>query len=168
MALRGSSYKEMVGIFNAMSHALPSVKPPHSPSRIGIVNVGGLAPGMNAAARAAVRLGLDRGHTMVGISGSLQGLIDDDAGSCSGVTSKGWTGLGGTELGISRQVPTVKDLYAIGRGIERQGLDALLIIGGWDAFNAVHQMHGERERYPAVPDPDDRAAGDHRQQHPQQ
>ena len=45
---------------------------------IAIVNVGGLAPGMNAAARAAVRLGLTRGHTMLGVNGSLQGLIDDD------------------------------------------------------------------------------------------
>lgn len=149
MALRGSSYGEMVGIFNAMSRALPSVRPPRRPSRIGIVNVGGLAPGMNAAARAAVRLGLDRGHTMVGINGSFQGLIHDDVAELQWGDVEGWTGRGGTELGISRQVPTVKDLYAIGRGIERQGLDGLLIIGGWDAFNAAHQMNGERERYPA-------------------
>ncbi len=149
MALRGSSYGEMVGIFNSMSRAMPSVRPPQRPSRIGIVNVGGLAPGMNAAARAAVRLGLDRGHTMVGINGSFQGLIHDDVAELQWGDVEGWTGRGGTELGISRQVPTVKDLYAIGRGIERQGLDALLIIGGWDAFNAAHQMNGERERYPA-------------------
>ncbi len=149
MELRGSSYQEMVGIFKGISEALPSVKAGSHPSRIGIVNVGGLAPGMNAAARAAVRLGLDRGHTMVGIHGSFQGLIEDDVAELQWGDVEGWTGRGGTELGISRQVPTVKDFYAIGRGIERQGLDALLIIGGWDAFNAAHQMHDERERYPA-------------------
>ena len=149
MTLRGSSYHEMVEIFWSMAQALPSVVPSTRPSRIGVVNVGGLAPGMNAAAKAAVRLGLDRGHTMVGIHGSFQGLIDDDVAEVQWGDVEGWTGRGGTELGISRHVPTVKDLYAIGRGIERQGLDALLIIGGWDAFNAVHQMHGERERYPA-------------------
>ncbi len=149
MQLRGSSYREMRGIFTAMAEALPSVTAPARPSRIGIVNVGGLAPGMNAAARAAVRLGLDRGHTMIGIRGSFQGLISDDVVELQWGDVEGWTGRGGTELGISRQVPTVKDLYAIGRGIERQQLDGLLIIGGWDAFNAAHQMNGERERYPA-------------------
>ena len=71
---------------------------------------------MNAAARAAVRLGLDRGHTMLGVSGSFQGLIDDDVIELQWGDVEGWTGRGGTELGISRQVPTVKDLYAIGRG----------------------------------------------------
>jgi 6-phosphofructokinase 1 len=46
-------------------------------------------------------------------------------------------------------VPTVKDLYAIGRGIEQHHIDALLIIGGWDAFEAAHTMYAERDRYPA-------------------
>ena len=114
-----------------------------------MINVGGLAPGMNAAARAAVRLGLDRGHTMLGISGVFEGLVNDDVVELKWGDVEGWTSRGGAELGISRQVPTVRDLYAIGRGMERHGIDGLLIIGGWDAFNAAHTMHGERERYPA-------------------
>ena len=62
---------------------------------------------------------------------------------------EGWSSLGGAELGISRHVPTVKDLYAIGRGLEEQRVDGLLIVGGWDAFEAAYTMHRERERYPA-------------------
>jgi 6-phosphofructokinase 1 len=62
---------------------------------------------------------------------------------------EGWTGRAGAELGISRHVPTVRDLYAISRGLEEQRIDALLVIGGWDAFEAMHTMHRERERYPA-------------------
>ena len=104
---------------------------------------------MNAAAKAAVRLGLDRGHTMLGINGSFEGLVNGDVVELKWGDVEGWTSQGGAELGISRRVPTVEDLYAIGRGLERQGIDGLLIIGGWDAFNAAHTMQGERERYPA-------------------
>jgi 6-phosphofructokinase 1 len=149
MELRGSSYSEMVGIFTAMAQALPSVKPSSTSGRIGVMNVGGLAPGMNTAARAAVRLGLDRGQTILGIRGSFEGLVNDDVVELKWGDVEGWTSRGGAELGINRRVPTVKDLYAIGRGIERHNIEALLIIGGWDAFNAAHTMYGERERYPA-------------------
>jgi 6-phosphofructokinase 1 len=62
---------------------------------------------------------------------------------------EGWSSLGGAELGISRDVPSVRDLDAIGRGLEDQRISGLLIIGGWDAFEAAHTMHAERERYPA-------------------
>ncbi len=149
MSLRGSSYREMDGIFTAMAEALPSVAPGERPSRIAIINVGALAPGMNAAAKAAVRLGLDRGHTVLGIRGSFEGLVKDDVHELQWGDVEGWTARGGAELGISRHVPTMKDLYAIGRGLERHGIDGLLLIGGWDAFNAVHTMHAERDRYPA-------------------
>ena len=114
-----------------------------------MINVGALAPGMNAAARAAVRLGLHRGHTMLGIRASFEGLVNDDVVELNWGDVEGWTGIGGAELGINRRVPTMRDLYAIGRGLERHHIDGLLIIGGWDAFNAAHTMQGERERYPA-------------------
>ena len=78
---------------------------------------------MNAAARAAVRLGLHRGHTMLGVHGSFPGLIDGDVREMAWGDVDGWTGRGGAELGISRDVPTVEDLYAIGRGLERHGVD---------------------------------------------
>jgi 6-phosphofructokinase 1 len=149
LTMRGDSYTEMVHVFHSISHALPNVNRKGKASRIAVVNVGGLAPGMNAAARAAVRLGLQRGHAMLGVYGSLRGLIDGDVRELHWGDVEGWTSRGGAELGISRQVPTVKDLYAIGRGLEQQQIDALLIIGGWDAFEAAHTMYAERDRYPA-------------------
>ncbi len=149
LAMRGDGYTEMMHIFNSMSRALPNARLKARSSRIAIVNVGGLAPGMNAAARAAVRLGLTRGHTMLGVNGSLQGLIDEDVRELQWADVDGWVSRGGAELGISRNVPSVKDLYAIGRGLERQRIDGLLIIGGWDAFQAARTMAEERERYPA-------------------
>jgi 6-phosphofructokinase 1 len=149
LVLRGDRYTEMIHVFRSISRALPSQRRTRRAHRIGLVNVGGLAPGMNAVAGAAVRLGLDRGYTMLGIDGSLQGLIDGDVRELQWGDVEGWSSLGGAELGISRSVPTVKDLYRIGRGLEEHRVDGLLIIGGWDAFDAACTMHRERERYPA-------------------
>ena len=149
LMMRGDSYTEMIHVFQSISSALPSYRTPGRSYRIGLINIGGLAPGMNTAAAAAVRLGLDRGHTMLGIHGGLHGLIDGEVQELQWGDVDGWTGLGGAELGISRRTPTVRDLYAIGRGLEQHAVDGLLIIGGWDAFEAAHTLSRERERYPA-------------------
>jgi 6-phosphofructokinase 1 len=149
LLLRGNAYTELIHVFRSISGALPSAQTRRRASRIALLNVGGLAPGMNAVAGAAVRLGLDRGHTMLGIEGSFRGLVDGDVRELRWGDVEGWSSLGGAELGISRHVPTVKDLYAIGRGLEDQRVDGLLIVGGWDAFSAAHTMQRERERYPA-------------------
>ena len=150
LLMRGDRYTEMIHVFRSISRALPSTaRTKARATRIALLNVGGLAPGMNAVAGAAVRLGLDRGHTMLGVNGSFRGLMDGDVQELTWGDVEGWTSLGGAELGISRQVPTVNDLYAIGRGLEDQRVDGLLIIGGWDAFEAACTMQRERARYPA-------------------
>jgi 6-phosphofructokinase 1 len=149
LMMRGDSYTEMIHIFRSISRARPSPHSRRRATRIALLNVGGLAPGMNAVAGAAVRLGLDRGYTMLGINGSFRGLMDGDVRELQWGDVEGWSGLGGAELGISRHVPTVKDLDAIGRGLEDQRVSGLLLVGGWDAFLAAHMMDKERERYPA-------------------
>ena len=149
LAMRGDTYTEMMYIFHSLSHALPSARATGRGSRIAVLHVGGLAPGMNTAVHSAVRLGLYRGHTMLGVRNSFRGLIEDDVHELKWGDVEGWTSRGGAELGIRRQVPTVKELYAIGRGLEQHRVDGLLIIGGWDAFQATHTLNNERERYPA-------------------
>jgi 6-phosphofructokinase 1 len=149
MALRGGSFNEMFAIFKRMAEALPSVAPPARPHRLAIIHAGGLAPGMNPAVRAAVRLGLDRGLTMLGIHGSFQGLIDGRIAELTWGDVEGWAALGGAELGTSRQIPTVEQLYAVGRALENHRVDGLLIVGGWMAYKAAHSLFSERDRYPA-------------------
>ncbi len=149
LTLRGDSYTELSHVFHSISHALPAVRLNAKSSRIAVLNVGGLAPGMNAAARVAIRLGLHRGHTVLGVKGSFAGLVENDVQELQWGDVEGWSSRGGAELGISRKVPTVKDLYAIGRGLETHGIDGLVIIGGWDAFESAHTMWRERDRYEA-------------------
>ncbi len=149
LTLRGDSYTELAHVFHSISHALPGVRLKTKSSRIAVLNVGGLAPGMNAAARVAIRLGLHRGHTVLGVHGSFAGLVEGDVQEMQWGDVEGWSSRGGAELGISRKVPNMKDLYAISRGLETYGIDGLVIIGGWDAFESVHTMWRERDRYEA-------------------
>ncbi|MCB0197988.1 MAG: 6-phosphofructokinase [Anaerolineae bacterium] len=46
--------------------------------KIGVLTSGGDAQGMNAAARVAIRLGLDRGHVMLAVRNGFSGLMRGD------------------------------------------------------------------------------------------
>ncbi|WP_396027228.1 6-phosphofructokinase [Actinomyces sp. 2119] len=166
---RGSSFASMLKVFETMStpptSTPPTSTPPHQhqtlpggvsrpgpgerPSRVAIIHAGGLAPGMNTAARAAVRLGLDHSFTMLGIFGGFPGLLDGNVRELTWADVEGWVGDGGAQLGTRREVPTVEQLYALGRAIESHEIDALLVIGGFNAYLAAHRLVTERTRYPA-------------------
>lgn len=149
MSARGNSYSAMFDTFKRMAVAKPSVTPTDRPRRIAIMHSGGLAPGMNTAARAAVRLGRDRGHVMLGVRGSLAGLIDNRIEELTWGDVEGWTGLGGAELGSTRQVPSAEHYYSIARNLETNAIDGLLLIGGWSSYQIAHRLYQERARYPA-------------------
>jgi 6-phosphofructokinase 1 len=110
---------------------------------------GGLAPGMNTAARAAVRLGLDRGHVMLGVRGSFEGLLDGRIEELTWGDVEGWTALGGAELGASRQARPSSSSTPSPARWKRTASTALLVIGGWMAYQGAYQLYSERERYPA-------------------
>ena len=146
MTARGSSFTEMVRVFQGIAQVAPTDAP--TGSRIAILHAGGLAPGMNTAVRAAVRFGLSRGHTMLGVRGSFQGLIDGQVSEMTWGDVEGWVGVGGAELGTSRAMPSVEQYYAVSRALENNDIEALLVIGGHRAYEATYRMLQERDRYP--------------------
>ena len=148
MAKRGNSFVTMAGLFAELSE--PSrVTVAEGAKRIGIIHAGGLAPGMNTAARAAVRLGISRGHTMLGVRDGFPGLRDGNIIELGWSDVEAWTADGGANLGLRRTVPSLEELYAISRQLEDHRVDALVMIGGWNGYRAAHLLHSERERYPA-------------------
>jgi 6-phosphofructokinase 1 len=150
MALRGGSFSE------AFSHlrTLVQSRPPE-PDRAGrslrlaVMHAGGPAPGMNTAVRVAVRLGLDRGHTMIGVRNGFQGMIDGEIGPMDWMSVSGWATTGGAELGTNRKVPQGAELYAIARSIELNQIDGILMIGGVAGYQACHRLVAERHIFPA-------------------
>lgn len=152
VAARGASFAQMLQIFENMSTPPSQSRHDDSPvkdKRVAILHAGGLAPGMNTAARAAVRLGIDHGLTMLGIEGGFPGLLDGAVKELSWADVEGWVGEGGAALGTHRDYPTIEQLYSIGRSLESNHIDGLIVIGGFNAYLGAHTLIKERDRYPA-------------------
>ena len=150
MEMRGAGFSETVATLDMMIRALPRpAKPGQRRLRLAVLNAGGPSPGMNTAVRVAVRFGLDGGHTVLGIRNGFPGLINDTIDELGWMSVKGWGTIGGSELGTSRQVPAVGDLEAIARTLADRKIDALLCIGGWEAYQSAHLLVQQRQTYKA-------------------
>ncbi len=150
MELRGGSFREALDTLRTLIRSEP--QPPRDGQRrlrLAVMHSGGPSPGMNTAVRAAVRLGLDHGHVMLGVRNGFRGLIAGDLVELGWMSVAGWTARGGSELGTNRTIPKGKDLYQIARTIEEQEIDGLLMIGGWTGYESVWRMHAKRDDYPA-------------------
>lgn len=104
---------------------------------------------MNTAVRAAVRLGLDKGHQMFGIQNGFAGFVEGQIFEMNWMSVNGWAPMGGSELGTNRRTPDGKDLYLIARNIEQLKLDGLLIIGGITGYETAYNLWAARDNYPA-------------------
>ncbi len=150
MSLRSSSFKDAFLTFKTMVRALPHpIDPSKKRFRIAVMHAGAPSPGMNTAARAAIRLGMDRGHVMLGVHNGFEGLADGEVEVMDWMSVSGWASRGGSVLGTTRRVPKGRDLYAIARVIEDHKIDALLIIGGWNAYESVFNMLSNRPNFPS-------------------
>ncbi|OZJ03459.1 hypothetical protein BZG36_02750 [Bifiguratus adelaidae] len=114
---------------------------------IGIVHVGAPAGGMNAATRVAVRFALNRGHKPIAIHNGFKGLMDGNFEEMSWFSVDGWNAKGGSELGTNRTLPQ-SDLGAVAYQLQKYGIEALLIIGGFEGFKALQQLEAARDHYP--------------------
>jgi len=150
MALRGGSFESAFRTLRTLVRAQP-----HEPVegqrrlRIAVLHAGAPAPGMNTAVRVAVRLGIDRGHTMLGVYRAFRGLIEGDIQELGWMSVNGWAHRGGAELGTNRTLPKDRDFYAIARNLEENRIDGLLLIGGWSGYEAVLSLYERRNIFPA-------------------
>jgi 6-phosphofructokinase 1 len=150
MSMRSSSFTDAFRTLRTMVRALPHpVAEGQKRFRIGVLNAGAPAPGMSTASRVAIRLGLDKGHIMLGVRNGFDGLAKNHIDELGWMSVTGWASSGGSLLGTSRKVPKGSDLYSIARVIEDNKIDALLVIGGWTAYVAVHSMLLNRPNFPA-------------------
>ena len=100
--------------------------------KIGVLTSGGDSPGMNAAIRAVVRCGIDRGMTVYGISRGYEGLIDGDIREMDRASVGGIIHGGGTVLGTARseRFMTAKGQDKAVSVLEAFGIEGLAVIGG--------------------------------------
>jgi len=103
---------------------------------------------MNAATRAAVRYCIRQGHKPLAISNGFKGLLDDNIHELSWLGVDNWTVRGGSELGTNRALPDI-DLGGVASKFQEHQLQALLVIGGFEAFHSVLILEQGRKHYPA-------------------
>lgn len=150
LQMRGGSFAESYRIFRTILRSHP-----HSPEtgerrfRLAIMHAGGLSPGMNTAVRAAVRLGMDKGNTLLAVRRGFHGLINGDIDELGWMSISGWVSRGGAGFGTSRYVPTGRDFYSIAKNLESHQVDGLLIIGGWVGYQSAYQLFNRRNDYPS-------------------
>jgi len=110
--------------------------------------MGAPAGGMNAATRSAVRYCITRGHTPLAVHNGFRGLLDDNVDELSWLGVDAWMARGGSELGTNRILPSF-DIGGVASKFQDFKFDAVLIIGGFEAFNALLLLDEGRKHYPA-------------------
>jgi 6-phosphofructokinase 1 len=139
--------------------------------RIAISTGGGDAPGLNAVIRATVSAAANRGWECVGIRDGFNGILQPERYPKGGVLLltrdqvRGISHLGGTILGTTNrgnpfQFPTVMpdgtvadtdrsdELLAY---FEREGIDALVSVGGDGSLTIANELHRKGLRVVGVP-----------------
>ncbi len=110
--------------------------------RIGVLTSGGDAPGMNAAVRAIVRAGIDRGVEVVGIYGGYRGMIDDDmkimkTRDVSRIINRGGTILYSARCDEFRYEEGMQKAIA---NCRKHGIDGVIAIGGDGTFRGATDL----------------------------
>jgi 6-phosphofructokinase 1 len=151
MMLRGGSFRESYQILRTVQQAAPRPTPAgRRRFRLAVVHGGGPAPGMNNAVRAAVRLGLDRGYTVLAVKNGFRGLRDGDIHEMGWMDVSGWVSDGGAEIGTNRFVPSGAAIAQIAKQVAAHRINGLLMAGGWAGYQAAHELHRHRQHYAAL------------------
>ncbi len=114
----------------------------NNPKTIGVLTSGGDAPGMNAAIRAVVRAGINKGHRVVGVRRGYEGLLNGDVEEMNLRSVCDILQRGGTILYTAR-CEEFKTDEGLQRGVEmchKLGIDGLVVIGGDGSFRGARNL----------------------------
>ncbi|TKA23328.1 ATP-dependent 6-phosphofructokinase [Salinomyces thailandicus] len=156
-AMRGrdAEFEEFLHAFNitTATDKKDMLLPPEKRMRVGIIHVGAPAGGMNAATRAAVAYCLTKGHTPVALYNGFPGLCrhhdDKPLGSVrelNWLDAENWASRGGSEIGTNRGLPS-EDFKTTAYCFDKYKVDALFVVGGFEAFTAVAELRKARAQY---------------------
>nr|XP_040022890.1 ATP-dependent 6-phosphofructokinase, platelet type isoform X6 [Gasterosteus aculeatus aculeatus] len=144
--LRGRSFENNLRTYKLLAHRKPESELPVSNFNVAVLNVGAPAAGMNAAVRSAVRVGISEGHKMFAVNDGFEGFYKGQIKEIKWADVGGWTGQGGTLLGTKRTLPG-KHVDKIAEQMRMHNINALLIIGGFEAFLSLLELLTARGKY---------------------
>ncbi|NXJ29455.1 PFKAP protein, partial [Dicrurus megarhynchus] len=144
--LRGRSFENNLNTYKLLSHKKPDAELPKTNFNVAVLNVGAPAAGMNAAVRAAVRVGMTEGHKIFAVIDGFEGFARGKIKEISWGDVGGWTGQGGSILGTKRTLPA-KYLEKIADQMRTNNINALMVIGGFEAYLGLLELSAAREKY---------------------
>ncbi|XP_029929539.1 ATP-dependent 6-phosphofructokinase, platelet type isoform X3 [Myripristis murdjan] len=155
--LRGRSFENNLNTYKLLSYRKADSELPngeeadeeeqiHSSFNVAVMNVGAPAAGMNAAVRSAVRVGISEGHKMFAVSDGFEGFYKGQIKEIKWGDVGGWTGQGGSLLGTKRTLPA-KHMDKIAEQMRIHNINALLVIGGFEAYLGLVELSSARDKY---------------------
>ncbi|XP_029555019.1 ATP-dependent 6-phosphofructokinase, platelet type isoform X4 [Salmo trutta] len=144
--LRGRSFENNLKTYKLLAHRKLESELPHSNFNIAVLNVGAPAAGMNAAVRSAVRVGISEGHKMFAVNDGFEGFYKGQIKEIKWADVGGWTGQGGSLLGTKRTLPA-KYVEKIAEQMRAHNINALLVIGGFEAYLGLMELLEARGKY---------------------
>ena len=147
--LRGESFSRNLRILKQLAACGPARSTSHSSPkyRIAVMNIGTPAAGMNSTLWSFVRLIMYQGHTVMGIGEGIEGLLKSDIHEMSWSEVNGLCSAGGSYLGTNCILPTEENLPRIAANIAEHNIQGLLVIGGFEGYEALLTLEKYRDRY---------------------
>uniref|UniRef100_A0A4W5MFM8 6-phosphofructokinase n=1 Tax=Hucho hucho TaxID=62062 RepID=A0A4W5MFM8_9TELE len=140
------SFENNLKTYKLLAHRKLESELPHSNFNIAVLNVGAPAAGMNAAVRSAVRVGISEGHKMFAVNDGFEGFYKGQIKEIKWADVGGWTGQGGSLLGTKRTLPA-KHVEKIAEQMRAHNINALLVIGGFEAYLGLMELLEARSSY---------------------
>ncbi|MBE3093984.1 MAG: 6-phosphofructokinase, partial [Actinobacteria bacterium] len=121
--------------------------------KIGLLTSGGDASGMNATIRAVTRYAKYKSLDVIGYYEGFKGLISNDytvldLNSVGGIIDRGGTFLYSAR---SEEFKTEDGMQKSIQNMKKDGVDALIIIGGDGSFRGAHELHERGVRVVGIP-----------------
>lgn len=143
--LRGRSFQRNLGLYQKLCDISPST---NNAFRCGIICIGPPSCGMNSAIRAFVRRVISRGGQVLAFINGIDGLSEGKVRELQWQDVNGWTFEAGTRIGTRRTIlsdPVV--LEKVSQQLEKNKIQGLAIIGGFEAYHCSLQMFKARSTY---------------------
>ncbi|XP_014208477.1 ATP-dependent 6-phosphofructokinase isoform X4 [Copidosoma floridanum] len=115
---------------------------------LAVMHVGSPSCGMNAAVRSFVRNCIYRGDKVYGVMDGVLGLATGKLKQMDWPSVTGWVAQGGAYLGTKRAPPKDEQLPMIAQKLKEFGIQALLIIGGFEGLQTGLSFYNARDKFP--------------------
>ncbi|CAG7819516.1 unnamed protein product [Allacma fusca] len=151
--LRGRSFQRNLDTFKMLTRLKPPKSAFDSDGKatggftLAVMHAGAPCCGMNAAVRSFVRNCIYRGDVVLGVHDGVDGLIEGNLEELKWADVNGWVAQGGAFLGTKRTLPTAETMPLIAAQLKKFQVKALLIIGGFEAYQTVLMFAENRDKF---------------------